>query len=737
EVLDQADRASIALHVEYRASAQFAVLHGIDRAALEACLHEPIGGPATAAPALAPIAGASRPAECQRYDLAIHDLARCHGEIPETLASSLPAAAAVLRDAAPGDAAAACRRALDVVGRVNARRAELGWPCDDPGEQIHGSALQGMQLVRQVDDRTLLIAEHELVHFVDDHTVVTVSEEDRPGKGLDQARADLAAMLGPATPRWYDASRAARGSHPIWVVLDLPHFDPIDDPRRHKLPRVVGTADVDRDVAADLQILDAGRKDVATAGEILERAVADPMFHGATFAASCAGPPPAGPRAERCARVLAGRRTANTTPDAAARHAAFAAIDGAAAQRACVERWPDSELACLEAARDQAAAIKCYEQAPAASVEDYETALPCGTQPIRLRAGLPLLLVESLKIAEITDRHTRADCHAAVVGVPAQLAVGPAETELGDKLAFAAFDGEQAIDLDPGFAGHNDARWQRGARMVAATRCDGPLVLALPPGAQGSFELRTACGGRPLSAWIDGKGARLCRANPVNDCVTVPPGSAPSEATIDADQHQVALVTGVPGAQAIEIWDFAGHKRIARFAAGTSAQQPCAHVALFGDRVQVDAGACERPGPERGGEGAGGDPSRFAEANAYLATLQGKRIARIGGDQPIATVRAPVALGDHRWAFIASRGEAVVIQDVATGAVVKRIATGEQVEPGIVAAGADAAGHLVLMFGGTNPRADGLSVIDVAAGTVRPIAARPVCPAGQDEAGAP
>lgn len=54
--------------------------------------------------------------------------------------------------------------------------------------------------------------------------------------------------------------------------------------------------------------------------------------------------------------------------------------------------------------------------------------------------------------------------------------------------------------------------------------------------------------------------------------------------------------------------------------------------------------------------------------------------------------------GRH-WVFVASRGDAVVIQDIATGAVERRIATGEQVEPGMVTAGVDERGQIVLAFG--------------------------------------
>jgi hypothetical protein len=81
------------------------------------------------------------------------------------------------------------------------------------------------------------------------------------------------------------------------------------------------------------------------------------------------------------------------------------------------------------------------------------------------------------------------------------------------------------------------------------------------------------------------------------------------------------------------------------------------------------------------------------------------------------------------WAFVASRGDTVAIQDVGSGVVERRIATGAQVEPGKVAAGADDLGHLVLVSGGTTPRAGSLAVIGTATGAARAIPAQSTCPA--------
>ncbi len=65
-------------------------------------------------------------------------------------------------------------------------------------------------------------------------------------------------------------------------------------------------------------------------------------------------------------------------------------------------------------------------------------------------------------------------------------------------------------------------------------------------------------------------------------------------------------------------------------------------------------------------------------------TLAGKRIAAVGDSGFDALASQPVALGDTRWAFVARTGDAVVIQDVATGAITQTIATGAAVDAGFV-----------------------------------------------------
>ena len=175
-------------------------------------------------------------------------------------------------------------------------------------------------------------------------------------------------------------------------------------------------------------------------------------------------------------------------------------------------------------------------------------------------------------------------------------------------------------------------------------------------------------------------------------------------------------MSGAPGEQWVETFERATRRRIARFSAGTTAAHPCARAQLLGDTVLVTTSACT--------DGA------LPAPGAYLATRAGKRLAVVGGDPPLAlSSRSPVALGGHRWAFVAATGDAVAIHDASTGAAERRIATGAPVEPGMVAAAADTLGHLVLAFGGTTPRAGSLASIDVATGAVLSIAPLPVCPA--------
>jgi hypothetical protein len=767
EVLDQAQRASVALrtHDGSRDMTMFAIVYGIDRASTLACLRAPQPGGLAGA---SPLPGGSRRLACQRLDDAVDGLAQC-GPVPRTLAGELDGARTQLAEASPADMDAACTRALAVAERVNARRADLGWTCDEPSLRDPARHAGNVQ---QLAPSTLLLDGVELLHFVDDRTAVIVREElstydEVHGRSTQAAQADLRTLQAarPA-PRWYDAARAARDpARAIWLAIDparlmegqegedqqgedqegegdegSSHVS-ADSPRAPP-PRIIGTIDVERDVNIELQVPGLSYSDAfryeARYHQILAWATTEPMFHGARLAAVCTGPAPGGPRAEACARTLAHLDEIDRDQTGAGSGSASSLLpqlSADAALRACVERpWPASHLACLNAAPTREIAGRCDPRRA-----DEPLPAICGERPASLRVTLPLLLVESLKLLAVTHRKSRQDCSPPDAFLPESVVVGPVTTHGGGSLPLAASlcrdsSCAPAIDLAATHAGHNDGRWHDMA-YDEHPRCTGPFYELAVSANHARSEDR--CDRIGITLQTTATRAELCRHGADNACASIPTRDPIYAFSVNVGARYAALVVGVPGAQSIETWDITAQKRLGRFSAGTSHQRPCARAQLLDDIVLVDTGACKGLGASErelteAGLRAIAHTARSAatEAGAFLATLQGHRITAVGGDRPLATLGGgPVLIAGHRWAFVASRGDTVVIQDVATGTVERRIATGEQIEPGKVAASADDLGHLVLVFAGATARAGGLVLVDAASGTVQPIPARTTCPA--------
>src|SRR5262249_17460243 len=99
-------------------------------------------------------------------------------------------------------------------------------------------------------------------------------------------------------------------------------------------------------------------------------------------------------------------------------------------------------------------------------------------------------------------------------------------------------------------------------------------------------------------------------------CAELPSRGPFQELSTDLDSHYAVLVVGAPGAQSVETWDLTTHKRVGRFAPGTTRQRPCAHALLLGDNVLVDTDACKPPGgcftraPDRRGRRGPRDAAR-------------------------------------------------------------------------------------------------------------------------------
>ncbi|HEX3761947.1 MAG TPA: hypothetical protein VHW23_24775 [Kofleriaceae bacterium] len=152
----------------------------------------------------------------------------------------------------------------------------------------------------------------------------------------------------------------------------------------------------------------------------------------------------------------------------------------------------------------------------------------------------------------------------------------------------------------------------------------------------------------------------------------------------------------------VETFDAATGKHLATFKLPAKGGM-CMFLGFAGDTLDITQSECGAPG-----------------GTEWLATRAGKQIAPLGGNPRITSNSPPVHVTGNTYAFATAAGDVVVLQDVVTGKVVRRIAIDE--------AGPDAAtlvgdaSHLVLIYGGA--RAGDIVVVDVATGKVTPHPAR-------------
>lgn len=143
----------------------------------------------------------------------------------------------------------------------------------------------------------------------------------------------------------------------------------------------------------------------------------------------------------------------------------------------------------------------------------------------------------------------------------------------------------------------------------------------------------------------------------------------------------------------VEVFEVATARLLGSFA-GRAPELSCIFARFVGDRLLVSEREC-------GGEAK----------QVWLTTLTGKRIAVLGGAKRIGAVADPVRVSGDVWAFTSERGDAVVLQDVVTGKVKKRLALGSAREPGSVVAAADGAA-LAVVYG--EARLGELAFVDLA-----------------------
>jgi len=476
---------------------------------------------------------------------------------------------------------------------------------------------------------------------------------------------------------------------------------------REELPTLVtGSLDLHDGVTAELRLVGASVRRVFQLAPLADKLLADPHARGTTFAASCEEPAPTGPRARRCSEAIDHRAALHTREPSVGD---TLDVEGALAR--CVEApWSDAFLACVDAASSWPDVEHCDAHLAPAERETDFGGMVCGSRDLRVRVDVPLLTLEALKLLQITDRGARADCRSPrALPMPAQLTLGPAA-------ASVCFGGDGTECWTASFAAPGVARWTEGATYTpTGTPCLGPRTLVAPdfqwnPNRAETCELGVASvGAMRLQVATHGAKIEVCRDHA---CKKLPSPRVLRAISIDARGATVAMVVGAPGHQTLEMWDVASGTRRASFSAGTTAARPCAWPLLLDDTLELATGGCA---------------PNDAASDARLVTTAGKPIAIAGGADFDALAAQPVSLGGTRWAFVARTGDAVAIQDVASGAVEQRIATGAPVDAGLVSFEGDGRGHLVIAYGGAGPRAGSITTIDVPSGTQESFALR-VCP---------
>lgn len=186
------------------------------------------------------------------------------------------------------------------------------------------------------------------------------------------------------------------------------------------------------------------------------------------------------------------------------------------------------------------------------------------------------------------------------------------------------------------------------------------------------------------------------------------PGSARLRAASTADGGIVVVLLGdaVRGQGAAEVWDVARAKKLAQFRYARGDYR-CGDVAILGDTIYLSADTC------------GASPA----ARGALYTLRGRRLAYVGGREFGVYGQARVPLAGARWAFLDENGRQLVVQDVATGKLVRTLDTravfadagAEMGNPGESALVALGDGRLAVVAGA--PATGSVIAIDPGSGT--------------------
>jgi hypothetical protein len=193
----------------------------------------------------------------------------------------------------------------------------------------------------------------------------------------------------------------------------------------------------------------------------------------------------------------------------------------------------------------------------------------------------------------------------------------------------------------------------------------------------------------------------------------------------------VALGEAARGKGFLEVWDVAKKKKTATIKY-TKGDYKCADVAMLGDTIFVNANVCAGP-----------------DARGALYSAKGKKLADVGSKDFGTYGATAIQVAGSTWAFLESGAGAVVLQDVATGAVGKTIDlvglwAGDDASDGALASGnpgestlvRGGEGQLVVIAG--SPRVGNVGVIAADVGEVQVWKALPcAAPAAAAPADAP
>jgi hypothetical protein len=254
---------------------------------------------------------------------------------------------------------------------------------------------------------------------------------------------------------------------------------------------------------------------------------------------------------------------------------------------------------------------------------------------------------------------------------------------------------------------------QRGTGKLTAAAVPTCLTLAIDPGylspSSRPFQPPSQLGQDANALEVGEQSVEVCGGaahSKAGDCKTftaaqaVDPGLGLT-AALSADGARVALAY-LGARPAVEVFDVVSGRRLFTLA-GRERKAPCISADFIGESLLIRERDC------------GEDAFRAT----WLVDANGQPLADAGGARTFASPLDPVRLTDELWAFLSARGDAVVLQNVKTGKVEKRLSLGAKVPAAQAAAMSAISDDTRLMIAHAGKRRGELSLLDVATGKLR------------------